>query len=45
MGRTADYWQCTPVNCGGGSIWATNYSYDAAGDLKWWNHPAGWRSR
>jgi RHS repeat-associated protein len=41
MGRAADYWQCTPMSCGASSIWATNYSYDLAGDLTSWNHPAG----
>ena len=43
MGRVADLWQCTPVNCGSGSgnWWAANYQYDPAGDLKQWTHPAG----
>ena len=41
MGRTVDYWQCTPVNCGSGSIWTTNYGYNQAGDVIAWNHPVG----
>ena len=41
MGRTKDYWQCTPLNCGNSSIWAAVYNYDQAGDVTSWNHPAG----
>ena len=41
MGRTKHYWQCTPLNCGSSSIWAALYNYDSAGDVTWWNHPAG----
>jgi RHS repeat-associated protein len=41
MGRTRDYWQCTPLNCGGSSLWAALYTYDLAGDVTSWNHPAG----
>ena len=39
MGRTKDYWQCTPLNCGTSSIWAAAYNYDLAGDVTSWNHP------
>ncbi len=41
MGRPADYWQCTPVNCSLGLPWAASYNYDVAGNLTSWNHPAG----
>ncbi len=41
MGRTKDYWQCTPLNCGTSSIWAALYTYDNGGDLTSWSHPAG----
>jgi hypothetical protein len=41
MGRTKDYWQCTPLNCGASTIWAALYNYDAAGGVTSWNHPAG----
>jgi len=40
-GRTKDYWQCTPLNCGSSTIWAALYNYDLAGDVTSWNHPAG----
>jgi RHS repeat-associated protein len=41
MGRTASYWQCTPLNCGNSSIWAATYTYDLAGNVSSWYHPAG----
>ncbi|MGD0220659.1 MAG: RHS repeat-associated core domain-containing protein [Acidimicrobiales bacterium] len=41
MGRTQDYWQCTPYNCGASSIFHGYYHYDLAGDNDWWIHPAG----
>ena len=41
MGRTNNYWQCTPLNCGTSTIWAALYNYDLAGDVTSWNHPAG----
>jgi YD repeat-containing protein len=41
MGRTKNYWQCTPVNCGTSSIWPTSYTYDLAGGVSSWTHPAG----
>src|SRR5208282_5832568 len=40
MGRTAGYWQATPLNCGS-SLWTAFYSYDLAGDVTSWLHPAG----
>ena len=39
MGRTQDYWQCTPYNCGTNSIWHGYYHYNLAGDNDWWIHP------
>ena len=42
MGRTANFWQCTPSNCGTSSIWETQYNYDYAGDVTSWVHPAGY---
>ena len=42
MGRTKDYRQCTPANCGSSSIWDMNYTYDPAGDVTSWLHPAGY---
>jgi hypothetical protein len=42
MGRTQDYWQCTPYNCGTTSIWYGYYHYNLAGDNDWWAHPAGY---
>jgi YD repeat-containing protein len=41
MGRPADFWQCTPYNCGSSSIWHTAYNYDLAGDISSWTHPGG----
>jgi YD repeat-containing protein len=41
MGRTTNYWQCTPLNCNTSSIWPTSYTYDLAGDVSGWTHPAG----
>jgi RHS repeat-associated protein len=41
MGRPANYWQCTPYNCGSASIWSMPYTYDLAGDVHTWTHPAG----
>jgi RHS repeat-associated protein len=40
MGRTTNYWQCTPLNCGTSRIWPTSYTYDLAGDLSSWIHPS-----
>jgi RHS repeat-associated protein len=40
MGRVANYWQCTPYNCGA-SAWEMTYNYDKAGDVASWTHPAG----
>ncbi len=40
MGRTQDLWQCTPFNCSSASIWNVHYTYDLAGDLTTWTHPA-----
>ncbi len=39
VGRTADFWQCTPANCNTSSIWDTHYNYDLAGDVTSWAHP------
>ncbi len=39
MGRTNDFWQCDPNNCGASSIYNTNYNYDWAGDVTSWSHP------
>jgi RHS repeat-associated protein len=46
LGRVAEYWQCTPGNCGGAggagaSPWAIPYTYDLGGDVTSWTHPAG----
>ncbi len=41
VGRTQDLWQCTPFNCSSASIWNIHYTYDLAGDLTNWTHPAG----
>ncbi len=46
VGRVADYWQCTPYNCGGAggagaAPWDLHYNYDLAGDVTSWTHPAG----
>jgi RHS repeat-associated protein len=43
VGRTQYFWQCNPSNCGGSSIWSTQYSYDLAGDVTSWVHPAGYK--
>jgi RHS repeat-associated protein len=40
MGRPANFWQCSPVNCGS-SAWAMTYTYDLAGDITSWVHPGG----
>ena len=40
MGRSYNYWQCTPLNCGTSTIWAASYTYDKAGDVTNWHHPA-----
>ena len=40
-GRVSSFWQCTPSNCGASSIWNTQYTYDYAGDVTQWLHPAG----
>jgi RHS repeat-associated protein len=42
VGRTKDFWQCNPSNCGSSSIWSTQYTYDLAGDIQSWVHPAGY---
>jgi RHS repeat-associated protein len=42
VGRTKDFWQCNPSNCGSSSIWDTHYNYDLAGDIQSWVHPAGY---
>src|ERR1700758_133263 len=39
--RTQDLWQCTPFNCSSASLWNIHYTYDLAGDLTTWTHPAG----
>ncbi len=41
MGRTQDLWQCTPFNCSSPSLWNVHYTYDLAGDVTGWTHPAG----
>jgi RHS repeat-associated protein len=45
MGRVANYWQCTPYNCANPNanplMWAMSYTYDLAGDVTSWTHPAG----
>jgi YD repeat-containing protein len=39
VGRTANFWQCNPSNCGSSSIYNTHYNYDLAGDVQSWVHP------
>jgi hypothetical protein len=39
MGRTANFWQCNPSNCGTSSIWNTQYTYDLGGDITSWVDP------
>jgi len=39
VGRTNNFWQCNPSNCGSSSIWNTNYVYDLAGDVSSWTFP------
>jgi YD repeat-containing protein len=41
MGRVQNLWECTPFNCSSTSIWNVHYTYDLAGDLTNWTHPAG----
>ncbi len=41
MGRTKDYWQCSPVNCATSTIWSSNYQYKYTGEVSQWLHPAG----
>jgi RHS repeat-associated protein len=41
MGRTKDYWQCTPYNCGSSSIWSSNYQHKYTGEVWQWAHPGG----
>src|ERR1035437_1949860 len=41
MGRPANFFQCTPANCGGSSTWSMPISYDLAGDITAWTHPNG----
>jgi RHS repeat-associated protein len=42
MGRTADYWQCSPYDvCGTGTMWQMTYAYDFAGDVQNYLHPEG----
>ena len=36
-----DFWQCTPYNCGSTSMWQLSYTYDSAGNVSTWTHPAG----
>ena len=40
VGRVAKLYQCTPYNCPT-TYWETDYTYDLAGDLGSWSHPAG----
>jgi hypothetical protein len=40
MGRTNNYWQCNPSNCGSSSIWQSTYQYNLTGDVTQWTHPA-----
>jgi RHS repeat-associated protein len=40
MGRVQDLWQCTPYNCSSSAIWDLHYTYDLAGDVASWTHPA-----
>ena len=39
MGRTLNFWQCNPSNCGSASIYEAQYNYDLAGDVSSWAHP------
>jgi YD repeat-containing protein len=39
VGRTANFWQCNPSNCGSSTIWNTQYNYDWGGDVTSWVHP------
>ena len=39
MGRTQNFWQCNPSNCGSASIYEPQYYYDLAGDISSWAHP------
>jgi RHS repeat-associated protein len=41
-GRTKDYWQCVPSNCSSATIWHFSYSYNLAGDVTSWTHPASY---
>lgn len=38
MGRVTDFWQSEPAH---GSLWNIHYSYDLAGDVTSYVHPAG----
>jgi RHS repeat-associated protein len=38
VGRTSEFWQCNPSNCGA-SAYALSYTYDKAGDVTSWVHP------
>ena len=40
-GHLQDLWECTPYNCSSSSIWNIHYTYDEAGDVTSWTHPAG----
>ena len=42
MGRTNNFWQCNPSNCGSASIWNIPYTYDLAGDVTSYTHPGGY---
>jgi RHS repeat-associated protein len=44
MGRTKDYWQCTPYNCSGSpnAPWPSSYQYEYTGEVNQWTHPAGY---
>ncbi len=42
VGGATKYWQCTPYNCSGSSKWEMTYSYNLAGDITSWIHPAGY---
>jgi RHS repeat-associated protein len=39
MGRTQDYWQCTPYSCPLSTLWNVRNNYDLAGDITSWTHP------
>jgi RHS repeat-associated protein len=41
VGRTQKFWECSPGNCNTSSFFSAYYNYDLAGDVTWWNHPAG----